>query len=61
MDVVWTAEFAAKGYRGGYAAGQFSTEGMLKPTVDAATYFNKLYGLPSHLRRRPAVLPQGPA
>ena len=34
---------------------------FLKPTVDAATYFNKLYGLPYHLRRRLAVLPQGSA
>ena len=46
MDVVWTAEFAAKGYAEAMPP-DTSTEGMLKATVDAATYFNKLYGLPS--------------
>lgn len=46
MDVVWTAEFAAKGYVEALPA-DTSTEGMLKAPVDAATYFNKLYGLPS--------------
>jgi len=46
MDVVWSAEFAAKGYVEALPS-DVSTEGMLKPPVDAATYFNKLYGLPS--------------
>ena len=46
MDVVWTAEFAAKGYVEALPP-DASTEGMLKPPVDAATYFGKLYGLPS--------------
>src|SRR4029453_3263433 len=46
MDVVWTAEFAAKGYAEAMPP-DTSTEGMLKATVDAATYFDKLYGLPS--------------
>ena len=46
MDVVWSAEFAAKGYVEALPA-DTSTEGMLKPAVDAATYFGKLYGLPS--------------
>jgi multiple sugar transport system substrate-binding protein len=46
MDVVWTAEFAAKGYAEAMPP-DTSTEGMLKATVDAATYFGKLYGLPS--------------
>jgi len=45
MDVVWTAEFAAKGYVEAMPP-DTSTDGMLKATVDAATYFNKLYGLP---------------
>jgi trehalose/maltose transport system substrate-binding protein len=44
--LVWTAEFAAKGYAEAMPP-DTSTEGMLKATVDAATYFNKLYGLPS--------------
>jgi multiple sugar transport system substrate-binding protein len=46
MDVVWTAEFAAKGYVEALPA-DTSTEGMLKAPVDAATYFGKLYGLPT--------------
>ena len=45
IDVVWTAEFAAKGYVEAMPP-DTSTDGMLKATVDAATYFNKLYGLP---------------
>jgi multiple sugar transport system substrate-binding protein len=47
MDVVWTAEFAAKGYVEALPP-DFSTEGHLKPAVDAATYFNKLYGAPTN-------------
>ncbi|MGH3339595.1 MAG: extracellular solute-binding protein, partial [Propionibacteriaceae bacterium] len=43
MDVVWTAEFAAKGYVEALPP-DTSTEGMLKATVDSASYFNKLYG-----------------
>jgi multiple sugar transport system substrate-binding protein len=46
VDVVWTAEFAAKGYIEALPP-DFSTEGHLKPAVDAATYFNKLYAAPS--------------
>lgn len=46
MDVVWTAEFAANQYVEAMPDG-VSTEGMLRAAVDAATYFNKLYGLPS--------------
>jgi multiple sugar transport system substrate-binding protein len=45
VDVVWTAEFAAKGYIEAMPA-DTETSGLLKPAVDAATYFNKLYGLP---------------
>src|SRR5215211_562381 len=45
MDVVWTAEFAAKGYVEALPP-DFTTEGHLKPAVDAATYFNKLYAAP---------------
>ncbi len=45
VDVVWTAEFAAKGYIEALPP-DTSTEGLVKPAVDAATYFNKLYGLP---------------
>src|SRR5688572_22086917 len=46
VDVVWTAEFAAKGYVEALPP-DTSTEGMLQATVNSATYFNKLYGLPS--------------
>jgi len=47
VDVVWTAEFAAKGYVEALPADQFPTDKFLKPTVDSATYFNKLYAYPS--------------
>jgi multiple sugar transport system substrate-binding protein len=46
MDVVWSAEFAAKGYVEALPP-DTKTDGMLKPPVDAATYFGKLYGLPT--------------
>src|SRR5215213_1695477 len=47
VDVVWTAEFAAKGYIEALPTDQFPTDGFLKATVDSATYFNKLYAFPS--------------
>jgi len=47
VDVVWTAEFAAKGWlqplEGSYA---LDTSGMLPATVKAATYQGKLYAAP---------------
>lgn len=47
VDVVWTAEFAAKGWlqplTGPY---KFDTTGFLKPTVNAATYNHTLYAAP---------------
>ncbi|WP_375432178.1 ABC transporter substrate-binding protein [uncultured Friedmanniella sp.] len=46
MDVVWTSEFAAKGIVVPLPAEQFPTDGFLKATVDSATYFGKLYGMP---------------
>src|SRR5215208_4323160 len=46
VDVVWTAEFAANGYVEALPPDQFPTDGMLKPTIDSATYFNKLYAYP---------------
>ncbi len=45
VDVVWTAEFAAKGYVEALPPEHFPTDKFLKPAVDAATYFNKLYAL----------------
>ncbi len=46
VDVVWTAEFAAKGYVEALPP-DLDTTGHLKPTVNAATYFEKLYACPS--------------
>ncbi len=47
VDVVWTAEFAAKGWiiplEGQY---QMDTSKLLGPTVDQATYNGKLYAAP---------------
>jgi len=47
VDVIWTAEFAAKGWlqplTGDY---KFDTSGFLDPTVKAATYNNTLYAAP---------------
>ena len=47
VDVVWTAEFAAKGYIEALPAEQFPTDTFLPATVKSATYFNKLYAYPS--------------
>ena len=47
VDVVWTAEFAANGWLTELPADKFPTTGYLKPAVDSATYFNKLYAMPS--------------
>jgi multiple sugar transport system substrate-binding protein len=47
VDVVWTAEFAAKQYVEALPPDQFPTEGFLKATVNSATYFNKLYAYPN--------------
>jgi len=47
VDVIWTAEFAAKGWlvplKDSYA---LDTSKLLKPTVDAATYNGTLYAAP---------------
>ena len=47
VDVVWTAEFAAKQYVVELPADQFPTGDFLPATVKTATYFNKLYAYPS--------------
>jgi multiple sugar transport system substrate-binding protein len=46
VDVVWTAEFAAKQYIVELPPDQFPTDQFLPATIDSATYFNKLYGYP---------------
>lgn len=47
VDVIWTAEFAAKGWlvplKGRFA---LDTSRLLQPTVDAATYNSTLYAAP---------------
>ena len=47
VDVVWTAEFAARGWlqplEGDMA---IETEGMLEPTIEAGSYQGKLYAAP---------------
>lgn len=45
-DVVWTAEFAAKGYVDELPADKFDLTRYLPATVKSATYFDKLYGVP---------------
>ncbi|MEL4358732.1 MULTISPECIES: ABC transporter substrate-binding protein [unclassified Luteococcus] len=47
LDIVWTAEFAAKQWVHELPKDMFPTDGMLKPAVDGATYFNKLYAYPT--------------
>ena len=46
VDVVWTSEFAAKGYVVPLPADQFPTTGFLQSAITGATYFNKLYAYP---------------
>ncbi|MBT2547191.1 ABC transporter substrate-binding protein [Arthrobacter sp. ISL-65] len=47
VDVVWTAEFAAKGWLQPLKDKMaFDTSAMLKPTVDAASYKGTLYAAP---------------
>ncbi|GAA1393663.1 ABC transporter substrate-binding protein [Luteococcus peritonei] len=46
LDIVWTAEFAAKQYVHELPKDQFSTDGMLESAVKGASYFNKLYAVP---------------
>jgi multiple sugar transport system substrate-binding protein len=46
VDVVWTAEFAAKGYVEALPADVFPTEGIVPAALDSATYFNKVYAYP---------------
>jgi multiple sugar transport system substrate-binding protein len=47
VDVVWTAEFAAKGYLQPLQDKlAINTDGMLQAPIDAGTYNNTLYGAP---------------
>ncbi len=46
LDVVWTAEFAAKGWL--QPLDGFDTTGLIKSTVDSGTYNGKLYAAPKN-------------
>jgi multiple sugar transport system substrate-binding protein len=46
VDNVWTAEFAANGYVIPLPTDRFPTSSFLKPPVESATYFGKLYAYP---------------
>ncbi|TSD99307.1 ABC transporter substrate-binding protein [Skermania sp. ID1734] len=67
LDVVWTAEFAAKGWlqplKGNFS---LDTSKLLAPTVDSATYKGTLYAAPKNtngglLFYRKDLLPSPPA
>ncbi|QCV88460.1 ABC transporter substrate-binding protein [Acidipropionibacterium jensenii] len=45
MDPIWVAEFAAQQWVAALPA-DTDTSGLLKSSVDSATYFKKLYGVP---------------
>src|SRR5262249_50798962 len=47
LDVVWTAEFAANRWILALPKDQFDTSKFLQPTVDSASYRDKLYAVPS--------------
>ncbi|OYN87462.1 ABC transporter substrate-binding protein [Parenemella sanctibonifatiensis] len=46
MDVVWTAEFAANQWIVEMPADKTNLDGLLEPTVETATYFDRTYGVP---------------
>jgi trehalose/maltose transport system substrate-binding protein len=46
LDVVWTAEFAANRWVVELPKDKFDLNNFLKPAVDTATYFDKLYAVP---------------
>lgn len=46
VDVVWTAEFAAKQYIDPLPTDELDMDKFLPATVDSAKYFNKLYAVP---------------
>ena len=61
VDVVWTAEFAAKGYIEALPADQFPTTGFIARDSRQRDLLQQAVRLPGHIRRRPALLPQRPA
>ena len=61
VDVVWTAEFAAKGYVEALPPDSSRPTGLLSPRRRRGDLLQQAVRLPGHIRRRPALLPQGPA
>ena len=61
VDVVWTAEFAAKGYVECAAPGPVPDRGVPAGDGRQRHLLQQAVRLPEHLRRWPALLPQGPA
>ena len=60
VDVIWTAEFAAKGWLQPLTDKMsIDTSKMLPATVKTATYNNTLFAAPADLGRRHPLLPQG--
>lgn len=47
VDVVWVAEFAANQYIEELPKDEFALDEMFGPTVDAGSYFGRLYAMPS--------------
>ncbi|WP_198940647.1 ABC transporter substrate-binding protein [Micromonospora sp. CB01531] len=45
-DVVWTAEFAANGWIEQLPENELPLDKLLKPAIETAKYFNKLYAAP---------------
>ncbi|MPZ97709.1 MAG: extracellular solute-binding protein, partial [Propionibacteriales bacterium] len=48
VDVVWTSEFAAHRWIEPLPEGEFETDKMLDPVVEAAKYRGQLYGVPNY-------------
>jgi multiple sugar transport system substrate-binding protein len=46
LDVIWTSEFAANRWVAELPKDQFDLDNFLKPAVDTATYFDRLYSVP---------------
>jgi multiple sugar transport system substrate-binding protein len=46
LDVIWTSEFAANRWIAELPKDQFDLDNFLKPAVDTATYFDRLYSVP---------------
>ena len=66
LDVVWTAQFAANGWLTPLEGDmEVDTAGLLQPTVESATYKDKLYALPQNtngqlLYRNTELVPEAP-